>query len=46
MLTGEADISNVAQLTGALTAQISGGAQHVTVDLAHLRFADSAAIAA
>jgi ABC-type transporter Mla MlaB component len=41
-----ADLTSVAQLTDALTAQTSGGARHLTVDLAQLRSADSAAIRA
>ena len=45
-LTGEADLTTAAALSTALTAQISGGAQHLTVDLSGLRFADSATISA
>lgn len=46
MVSGEADLTTVAQLDGALNAQISAGAQILTVDLSGLRFADSASIAA
>jgi len=44
IVTDEADLTNVTQLTDALTAQISSGTQHVIVDLARLRFANPAAI--
>jgi len=43
-LAGEADLSTVAVLRQALSAQIDGGARHVTVDLSRLRFADSSAL--
>ena len=43
-LSGEADMSVATQLDDALSAQVSRGAQHLTVDLSGLRFADSAAI--
>lgn len=43
-LSGEADLSDVGQLGDALSALISSGARHLTVDLSGLRFADSAAI--
>jgi anti-anti-sigma factor len=46
VLSGEADLTAVAQLSQALTAQISAGARHLTVGLSRLRFADSAAIRA
>ena len=46
MLAGEADLTSAAELTQALTAQLSGGARHLTVDLSRLRFANSAAISA
>jgi anti-sigma B factor antagonist len=45
-LSGEADLTTVAELTEALTAQLAIGARHLTVDLSRLRFADSAAIRA
>ncbi|HMI27143.1 MAG TPA: STAS domain-containing protein [Streptosporangiaceae bacterium] len=43
-LSGEADLTTVAELTEALTAQLAIGARHLTVDLSRLRFADSAVI--
>jgi anti-sigma B factor antagonist len=43
-LSGEADLTTVAELTGALSAQLAVGARHLTVDLSRLRFADSAVI--
>ena len=45
-LSGEADLTTVAGLTEALTAQLANGAPHLTVDLSRLRFADSAVIRA
>jgi anti-sigma B factor antagonist len=43
-LAGEADLTTVAALREALSAQIDGGARHLTVDLSRLRFADSMAL--
>ena len=43
-LSGEADVTTVAELSEALTAQLASGARHLTVDLSGLRFADSAVI--
>ena len=43
-LSGECDVSTAGQLSDALAAQISGGAQHLTIDLARLTFADSASL--
>ena len=45
-LCGEADLTTVAELTEALTAQLAIGTRHLTVDLSRLRFADSAAVRA
>jgi anti-anti-sigma factor len=45
-LSGEADVTTVAELSEALTAQLAGGARHLTVDLSGLRFADSSVIRA
>ena len=45
-LSGEADLTSVAELTEVLTAQLAIGARHLTVDLSRLRFADSAVIRA
>src|SRR3954452_25475744 len=41
VLAGETDMTTVAQLSGALTAQLASGARHLTVDISELRFADS-----
>ena len=46
MLSGESDVSAAAELTAALTIQVAVGVRHLTVDLAGLRFADSASIQA
>ena len=43
-LSGEADVTTVAELREALTAQLASRARHLTVDLSGLRFADSAVI--
>ena len=43
-LSDESDLSTVAQLSDALTAQIASGARHLVIDLSGLRFADSATI--
>ena len=46
MLSGEADITTLAQLENALSAQLAAGAGILTVDLSGLGFADSATIGA
>jgi len=46
MLWGEADISSAGQLSDVLTAQLSGGAQQLMVDVSGLSFADSASVRA
>lgn len=46
MLSGEADITTLAQLESALGAQLAAGAGILTVDLSGLGFADSATIGA
>lgn len=46
MLSGEADITTLAQLEDALSAQLAAGAGILTVDLSGLGFADSATIGA
>ena len=46
VLSGEADISSAGQLSDLLTAQLSGGAQRLMVDVSELRFADSASVRA
>ncbi len=43
-LSGEADLTTVAELHQVLTAQLNSGTPRLTVDLSGLRFADSAAI--
>jgi anti-sigma B factor antagonist len=46
VLSGEADITTLAQLESALSAQLAAGAGALTVDLSGLGFADSATIGA
>ena len=46
MLSGEADLTTSGELSQSLTAQLSGGARHLTVDISRLRFADSASVRA
>ncbi len=46
VLSGEADLTTLDQLNGALDAQIWAGARLLTVDLSGLTYADSASIAA
>jgi anti-anti-sigma factor len=43
-LSGEADLTTVAELSETLTAQLASDVRHLTVDLSGLRFADSAVI--
>jgi anti-sigma B factor antagonist len=43
-LSGEADVTDVAQLGEMIHAQLSGGTNKLTIDLSGLRFADAAAI--
>ena len=45
-VSGEADVTTVAELSEALTAQLADGTRHLRVDLSGLRFADSSAIRA
>jgi anti-anti-sigma factor len=42
--SGEADLTNAGQLSALITGQRAGGAQQLTIDVADLRFADSASI--
>jgi anti-anti-sigma factor len=44
VLSGEADLTTAGQLSALITAQLAGGAQQLTIDVADLRFADSASI--
>ena len=43
-LTGEVDITNSAELSQLFTGQLAGGTLHLTIDVAGLDFADTAAI--
>jgi len=43
-LSGEADITNAAELSELITAQLSGGTRHLAIDAAGLAFADSASV--
>src|SRR5690242_9366236 len=43
-LSGEADITNAAELSELITAQLSGGTRHLAIDVAGLAFADSASV--
>lgn len=43
-LSGEADITNTAQLSDVITAQLASGAVYLTIDAAGLSFADSTSI--
>ncbi len=44
MLSGEVDLSSVAELSELVTAQLSGGTLHLTIDVSGLTFADSASV--
>jgi anti-anti-sigma factor len=43
-LSGETDITTIAELSELLTAQLSGGTVYLTIDASGLSFADSASI--
>jgi anti-sigma B factor antagonist len=43
-LSGEADITNAAELSELITAQLSGGTRYLAIDAAGLAFADSASV--
>ena len=43
-LSGEADITNAAELSELINAQLSGGTRHLAIDVAGLAFADSASV--
>ena len=43
-LSGETDITTVAELSELVTAQLSGGTLHLTVDASGLSFADSVSV--
>jgi anti-sigma B factor antagonist len=44
LLSGEADLTTVAQMSALITAQLAGGTRQLTIDLSELWFADSASI--
>jgi anti-anti-sigma factor len=44
VLSGEADLTNVAELSALISAQLSDGTQELTIDMSGLRYADSASI--
>jgi len=44
MLSGEADLSSIAELSDLVTGQLSGGTRHLTIDVSGMSFADSASI--
>jgi len=46
VLSGEADYTSLAVLNDALAAAMPGGARRLTVDVAGLRFADTASVRA
>jgi anti-anti-sigma factor len=46
VLSGETDLMSAAQLSELLTAQLSTGAQNLTIDASGLSFADSASVRA
>ena len=43
-LSGQADLATVAELSELVTAQLSGGTLHLTVDASGLSFADSVSV--
>ena len=43
-LSGETDVTTVAELSELVTAQLSGGTLHLMIDASGLRFADSASV--
>ena len=44
VLSGEADVTTAAQLSEIVSAQLSGGTRHLTIDAAGLAFADSMSV--
>ena len=46
VLTGEADLTSVNELSELLAGQLAGGTRRLTIDVSGLRFADSASIRA
>lgn len=43
-LSGETDVTTVAELSELVTGQLAGGTRHLTIDAPGLSFADSASI--
>jgi anti-sigma B factor antagonist len=43
-LSGEVDLSTLAELSDLITAQLAGGTVHLTIDVSGMSFADSASI--
>jgi anti-anti-sigma factor len=43
-LSGEADVTNAAELSELITGQLSGGTLHLTIDASGLTFADTSAL--
>jgi anti-sigma B factor antagonist len=43
-LSGETDVTTVAELSELVTAQLSGGTLHLTIDASGLSFADSVSV--
>lgn len=43
-LSGEVDLSTLAELSDLITAQLAGGTVHLTTDVSGMSFADSASI--
>jgi anti-sigma B factor antagonist len=44
LLSGEADLTTVAQMSALITAQLAGRTRQLTIDVSELWFADSASI--
>jgi anti-sigma B factor antagonist len=43
-LSGEVDLSTIAELSDLVTAQLAGGTAHLTIDVSGMSFADSASM--
>ena len=43
-LSGEVDLSTLAELSDLITAQLAGGTVHLTIDVSGMSFADSASM--
>jgi anti-anti-sigma factor len=44
VLSGEADLTNVAELSALISAQLADGIQELTIDMSGLNYADSASV--